>query len=68
MTEQYPIAEKIPPEILEAEVKQLEALKAKPAFLLVPTCDTGRVTVGREISRVCVPNGFRLRHRILLSI
>jgi len=27
---QYPIAEKIPPEVLEAEVKRLEELKAKP--------------------------------------
>jgi Mn2+/Fe2+ NRAMP family transporter len=33
MSEQYPIAEKIPPEVLEAEVKQLEALKAKPPLL-----------------------------------
>jgi Mn2+/Fe2+ NRAMP family transporter len=28
---QYPIAENIPPEALEAEVKKLEELKAKPA-------------------------------------
>jgi len=35
MTEQYPIAEKIPPEVLEAEVKKLEELKTKPALLRI---------------------------------
>ncbi len=35
MTEQYPIAEKIPPEVLEAEVKKLDELKTKPALFRI---------------------------------